>query len=172
MLRMPLASASLLAIAISLAGCGEDKAPATQAAAPAASSASAPAAATSQVDEAASKAVVSHYADLALAVFSDAASTGKTLQGAIDALLANPNDDTLKAAREAWLAARVPYMQTEVFRFGNAVVDDWEGQLNAWPLDEGLIDYVATDYQHASEVFASGICGGAGWVGLSTIKTI
>jgi len=149
MLRMPLASASLLAIAISLAGCGEDKAPATQAAAPAASSASAPAAATSKVDEAASKAVVSHYADLALAVFSDAASTGKTLQGAIDALLANPNDDTLKAAREAWLAARVPYMQTEVFRFGNAVVDDWEGQLNAWPLDEGLIDYVAKDYQHA-----------------------
>lgn len=36
MIRMPLASASLLAIAISLAGCGEDKAPATQAAAPAA----------------------------------------------------------------------------------------------------------------------------------------
>ncbi|WAC43133.1 peptidase [Pseudomonas sp. SL4(2022)] len=149
MLRMPLASASLLAIAISLAGCGEDKAPANQAAAPAASSNSAPAAASSKVDEAAAKAVVSHYADLALAVFSDAASTGKTLQAAVDALLANPNADTLKAAREAWLAARVPYMQTEVFRFGNAVVDDWEGQLNAWPLDEGLIDYVAKDYQHA-----------------------
>jgi len=43
----------------------------------------------------------------------------------------------------------VPYMQTEVFRFGNPVVDDWEGQLNAWPLDEGLIDYVEGDYQHA-----------------------
>ena len=149
MLRMPLASASLLAIAISLAGCGEDKAPTNQAAAPAASSASAPAVAASQVDETASKAVVNHYADLALAVFSDAASTGKALQSAIDALLANPNDDTLKAAREAWLAARTPYMQSEVFRFGNAVVDDWEGQMNAWPLDEGLIDYVATDYQHA-----------------------
>ncbi|MGB4073551.1 imelysin family protein [Pseudomonas sp.] len=148
MLRMPLASASLLAIAISLAGCGEDKAPATQAAAPAAAS-SAAVATTSQVDEAAGKAVVNHYADLALAVFSDAASTGKTLQGAIDALLAKPSDETLKAAREAWLAARVPYMQSEVFRFGNAVVDDWEGQLNAWPLDEGLIDYVAKDYQHA-----------------------
>ena len=149
MIRMPLASASLLAIAISLAGCGEDKAPASQAAAPAASTASAPVAAASPIDAAAGKAVVAHYADLALAVFSDAASTGKTLQGAIDALLANPGEDTLKAAREAWLAARAPYMQSEVFRFGNAVVDDWEGQLNAWPLDEGLIDYVATDYQHA-----------------------
>ncbi|MDP3815362.1 imelysin family protein [Pseudomonas sp.] len=146
MLRMPLASASLLALAISLAGCGEDKAPANQAAAPAAST---PAAATSQIDPAAGKAVVSHYADLALAVFSDAASTGKALQSAIDALLATPNDATLQAARAAWLAARAPYMQSEVFRFGNAVVDDWEGQLNAWPLDEGLIDYVAQDYQHA-----------------------
>ncbi|UVE18642.1 peptidase [Pseudomonas sp. LS44] len=135
MIRMPLASASLLAIAISLAGCGDDKAPATQA--------SAPAAASGKVDETAAKAVVAHYADIAYAVFNDAAITGKALQAAVDALLANPNADTLKAARDAWLAARVPYMQTEVFRFGNAVVDDWEGQLNAWPLDEGLIDYVA-----------------------------
>ncbi|WP_339511252.1 imelysin family protein [Pseudomonas sp. RL_15y_Pfl2_60] len=156
MIRMPLASASLLAIAISLAGCGEEKAPTTQAAAPAAESEQAtPAAAaektdnTNAYDEAAAKAVVSHYADIALAVFSDAASTGKALHKAIDTFLATPNDANLKAAREAWIAARTPYMQSEVFRFGNAVVDDWEGQLNAWPLDEGLIDYVAKDYQHA-----------------------
>ncbi len=149
MIRVPLASASLLAIAISLAGCGEDKAPATQAAAPAAATESAAPATAAKVDEAAAKAVVNHYADLALAVFSDAASTGKALQAAVDALLADPSEATLKAAREAWLAARVPYMQTEVFRFGNPVVDEWEGQLNAWPLDEGLIDYVAEDYQHA-----------------------
>ncbi|CDM39735.1 imelysin family protein [Ectopseudomonas oleovorans] len=149
MIRMPLASASLLAIAISLAGCGEDKAPAAQAAAPAAATESAAPVSAVNVDEAAAKAVVNHYADLAQAVFSDAASTGKALQAAVDALLADPSEATLKAAREAWLAARVPYMQTEVFRFGNPVVDEWEGQLNAWPLDEGLIDYVAEDYQHA-----------------------
>src|SRR5690606_16600376 len=154
MTRMPLATASLLALAISLAGCGGDKkeAAAPQAAAPAAApaAATAPAAAEAgKTDEAAAKAVVSHYADLALAVFSDAASTGKQLQSAIDALLANPSEETLSAAKQAWLAARVPYMQTEVFRFGNAVVDDWEGQLNAWPLDEGLIDYVEGDYDHA-----------------------
>ena len=149
MFRMPLASASLLAIAISLAGCGESNAPANQAAAPAANSASPAPAASSTVDATAAKAVVSHYAELALAVFSDAASTGKALERAVDALLANPTADTLNAARQAWLMARAPYMQSEVFRFGNAVVDDWEGQLNAWPLDEGLIDYVAKDYQHA-----------------------
>ena len=40
----------------------------------------------------------------------------------------------------------MPYQQSEVYRFGNAIVDDWEGKVNAWPLDEGLIDYVAASY--------------------------
>ena len=144
--RTSLAAASLLAVAISLAGCDDKKESASsQAVAPAAT---APAA-TVLADEAAAKAVVKHYADLALAVFGDALSSAKALQQAVDALLAKPDADTLQAAREAWIAARVPYMQSEVFRFGNPVVDEWEGQLNAWPLDEGLIDYVAADYQHA-----------------------
>ncbi len=153
MLRTPVwATASLLAVAISLAGCGEDKAPAEQATAPQATTQSEPAAASAPeaaVNDEAAQAVVKHYADMAHAIFSDAHSTGLKLQEAIDALLADPTEQTLQAAKDAWLAARVPYMQTEVFRFGNAVVDDWEGQLNAWPLDEGMIDYVEGDYQHA-----------------------
>ena len=147
MIRMPLATASLLAIAISLAGCGEGKDKAAAPQAPAAASTTAPAA--GQVDEAAAKAVVAHYADMVFAVYSDAESTAKTLQTAIDTFLANPNDETLKAARTAWIAARVPYLQSEVFRFGNTIIDDWEGQVNAWPLDEGLIDYVDKTYEHA-----------------------
>ena len=45
----------------------------------------------------------------------------------------------------------MPYQQTEVFRFGNAIVDDWEGKVNAWPLDEGLIDYVDAGYGGATD---------------------
>ena len=76
----------------------------------------------------------------------------KDLQAAVDAFLADPTDATLAAASDAWKAARVPYMQTEGFRFGNAIVDDWEGRVNSWPLDEGLIDYVDTDlYGDASD---------------------
>ena len=155
MIRTPLATASLLAIAIAMAGCdqGKDKpaaaapTPAPAAAAPA--PAAAPAAAPAQTSDAAAKAVVANYANMVFAAFSDAESTAKALSTAVDAFLAKPDDQTLKAARDAWLAARVPYMQTEVFRFGNTIIDDWEGQVNAWPLDEGLIDYVAKDYQHA-----------------------
>ncbi|AZC20364.1 imelysin family protein [Pseudomonas sp. CMR5c] len=150
MIRMPLATASLLAIAISLAGCGEgkdDKA-AAQAPTPATSTATA-AGDAAKIDEAAAKAVVAHYADMVFAVYSDSESTAKTLQSAIDAFLAKPDDQTLAAAKAAWAAARVPYLQSEVFRFGNTIIDDWEGQVNAWPLDEGLIDYVDKSYEHA-----------------------
>ena len=73
------------------------------------------------------------------------------LKAAVEALLADPSPDTLAAARTAWLESRVPYQQTEAYRFGNAIVDDWEGKVNAWPLDEGLIDYVDAAYGGATD---------------------
>jgi putative iron-regulated protein len=88
--------------------------------------------------------VVKHYTDIAHAVYEDALISAKNLQTSIHALTANPSAEALDKAKTDWKAARVPYQQSEVFRFGNANVDDWEGQLNAWPLDEGLIDYVDT----------------------------
>ncbi|MBR7889510.1 peptidase [Marinomonas sp. A79] len=89
--------------------------------------------------------VVVHYADMAEAIYSDSLTTAQTLRTSIDAFLAEPTEANLQAARTAWIAARVPYQQSEVYRFGNAIVDDWEGKVNAWPLDEGLIDYVSVD---------------------------
>lgn len=91
------------------------------------------------------------YADVALAGYEDALSTAKALDAATDALIAAPSEDTLVAARAAWIAARPSYQQTEAFRFGNAVVDEWEGKVNAWPLDEGLIDYVDASYGTESD---------------------
>lgn len=95
--------------------------------------------------------VVKTYADIAEASYGDSLSTAQSLQKTIAAYVAAPSEDTLKAARTAWLAARVPYQQTEAFRFGNAMVDDWEGDVNAWPLDEGLIDYVDESYGLSEE---------------------
>jgi putative iron-regulated protein len=93
--------------------------------------------------------VVSTYADIAAATFADSHTAAVALQKKIDELLAKPNEQTLTAARAAWISSREPYMQTEVFRFGNKLVDDWEGKVNAWPLDEGLIDYVSRAYTEA-----------------------
>ncbi|SMH39142.1 imelysin family protein [Mesorhizobium australicum] len=96
-------------------------------------------------------AIVKTYSDIALAGYEDSLTTAKALDAAVDALVAKPSAETLDAARKAWLAARVPYQQTEAFRFGNAIVDEWEGRVNAWPLDEGLIDYVDAGYGTESD---------------------
>lgn len=95
--------------------------------------------------------VIDTYADIAQAKYGDSVMTAKKLQAAVDALIANPSAEALQAAKTAWLESRVPYQQSEVYRFGNAIVDDWEGKVNAWPLDEGLIDYVDASYGQSDE---------------------
>lgn len=102
-------------------------------------------------DAAEAEAVIATHIKIAQAVYEDSLEEAKKLQKSIDALIASPSQETLDAARTAWKAARVPYMQSEGFRFGNKVVDDWEGRVNSWPLDEGLIDYVDPIYGDSSE---------------------
>lgn len=96
-------------------------------------------------------AVLTAYADIAEATYSDALDGAVALSEAVEAFIADPSDTSLEAARDAWKAARIPYQQSEVFRFGNPVVDAWEGRVNAWPLDEGLIDYVDPDTAGSQE---------------------
>lgn len=95
--------------------------------------------------------VLSNYGDIAQASYADSLATAKTLKAAIDKFLDEPTEANLEDARSAWIEARNPYQQTEAYRFGNAIVDDWEGKVNAWPLDEGLIDYVDASYGEDSE---------------------
>ena len=95
--------------------------------------------------------VLETYADIAHATYEDSLVLARALDAAVDALVAEPTDANLALAREAWINARVPYQQSEAYRFGNPMVDDWEGLVNAWPLDEGLIDYVGGYYGDSSD---------------------
>lgn len=96
--------------------------------------------------------IVANYAAIAQANYSDALSDAKALDKAIKAFTAAPSDTTLSDAKSAWLKARESYGTTEAFRLSNGPIDaeeSWvadaygalEGQLNAWPLDENMIDY-------------------------------
>ena len=82
---------------------------------------------------------------LAHANYSDTLAAVKDMQAAIAALVKAPSAAGLAEARNAWLAAREFYGQTEAFRFYGGPIDDDngpEGQINAWPLDEAYVDYV------------------------------
>ncbi len=90
--------------------------------------------------------VVENYASLVLANYTDAISTAKILQTQVNAFLAAPTAKGLEDCKTAWLNSRVPYLQTEAFRFYDgpidAAADNYEGLINAWPLDEAYIDYL------------------------------
>lgn len=140
-----LACAVSAAVAMSLAGCSKSD-----------DNNSSPVACDGPVTEGATLAqVLETNADIAFKAYSDSVDTAKTLKTALATLETTPTVANLTAAKNAWLVAREPYGQTEVYRFRASPIDDDpstvggeedgpEGDINAWPLGEALIDYVKT----------------------------
>ncbi|GLR69926.1 imelysin family protein [Agaribacter marinus] len=100
--------------------------------------------------------VIKTNANIAYAAYADSLISASQLKASLEKLASNPTTSTFDNAKQAWLAAREPYGQTEVYRFRagpiDALNDDGtlgedgdgpEGRINAWPLGEALIDYVA-----------------------------
>lgn len=91
--------------------------------------------------------VTAHYGELVHTSYKLSYDKAVELDEAIDNFVQNPTADGLEAAKTAWLNARNPYGETEVFRFYEGPIDNAEngpeGQINAWPLDESYIDAVS-----------------------------
>ncbi len=90
-------------------------------------------------------ALIRDHQALILAVYEDSLSKVRNLDLRINAMIDQPSQSNLDQAREAWLEARLFYLQSEVFRFYDGPIDQIEGLINAWPLDEMQIDYVQGD---------------------------
>jgi putative iron-regulated protein len=127
--RLSHVSGALLLLVFTLAGCARDP-------------------------DAERREVLENYANIVLATYEDAIDAARELDTAVDALLANPSEKTLAAARDKWRAARIPYGYSEAFRFYNGPIDNEEdgpeGHLNGWPLDENHIDAVLLDSYNAA----------------------
>lgn len=93
-------------------------------------------------------AAAENYSNIVLASYQDSYDETVKLKELIDAFVANPTEAGFAACKEQWLKARVPYGQTEAYRFYGGPIDDEngpEGLINAWPMDENYIDYVEGD---------------------------
>jgi putative iron-regulated protein len=88
------------------------------------------------------KAEIAAYAAGVHASYVSSVENAKAMSVAIDALLASPTVETLAAARKAWTAARPSYLVTEAYRFYDGPIEDIEGEINSWPVNEAFIDYV------------------------------
>ncbi len=145
-MRRPLFLLIALLMMALVAACGGTAAPPATSGLPAATAQSAPEATPADTPEIAAlkSEVVANYAGIVYAGYQDTYDTALALQAALQAFVAAPGPQTHQAAKDAWLAAREPYGQTEVFRFYGGPIDDEDGPeplLNAWPLDEAYVDY-------------------------------
>ena len=93
-----------------------------------------------------------NYSNIAFDNYLDALKDAKKLQESINKFVVKPSQANLDEAKKSWLIARESYGSTEIFRLANGPIDaedGWvnktygalEGQINAWPLDENMIDY-------------------------------
>jgi uncharacterized iron-regulated protein len=64
------------------------------------------------------------------------AKRAKELSSTVNTFVKNPDDQTLKAAQDAWVAARSPWEQSECFTFGPAESLGYDGALDTWPVNE------------------------------------
>ncbi|MDI1444100.1 imelysin family protein [Polyangium sp. 6x1] len=92
--------------------------------------------------------VIEAYANLVNGSYVEAIDEAASLNATLAQFVAEPSQQRFDAAREQWLLARDPYGLTEAFRFYGGPIDDDdgpEGRINAWPMDEAHVDYVAGD---------------------------
>jgi putative iron-regulated protein len=109
---------------------------------------SAPAKTENVIERKTAEEVTQHYIVQAHARYLDSLAAAKLLFEATKKLVASPDETTHAAAKAAWIEAHKIYSRTEVLRFGNPNVDAWETRVNAWPIDEGFLDYVSQDYAY------------------------
>ena len=92
------------------------------------------------------KEFVENYVNIVLSSYEDTLNKLYDLQLSIDTFVANPTDASFKEAKNKWIISRELYGQTESFRYYDGPIDGSEGEpegyINAWPMDEALIDYV------------------------------
>lgn len=89
--------------------------------------------------------ILENYADIVFASYEDSYDAAVVLENAINEFVAAPDETGFENCKTKWLEAREPYGQTEAYRFSDGPIDSNdgpEGLLNAWPLDEGYLDYV------------------------------
>jgi len=89
----------------------------------------------------ADEAVITEFVDtVVIPNYKQFSDNTAALNQAIGAFVAEPTEQTLNAARQAWTEARVSWEKTETFAFGPAGSLGFDGAMDSWPVNQTDIE--------------------------------
>jgi putative iron-regulated protein len=81
--------------------------------------------------------VIANFADnVVVPKYEQFAADTAELSTTLDSFASNPSEETLTAAKEAWIATRAAWEATESFAFGPAGSLGYDGAMDTWPINE------------------------------------
>ncbi len=98
--------------------------------------------------------IIKDFADVVIIpTYQQLVAKAAKLSQTTNAFTSNPNETTLKAARDAWIAARAPWEQSEAFAFGPADSLGYDGDLDDWPVNETDVKAVINSNEKITQEF-------------------
>ena len=97
--------------------------------------------------------------NVVIPTYRDLDAAAGALADAVAALRENPGDATLSAAREAWVAARVPWEASEGFLFGPVDFNGYDPALDSWPVNRTDLEGVMASGNDLGTEYVNGLDG-------------
>lgn len=102
--------------------------------------------------------VVVDYADkVVVPTYTLLAQRAMALETAVSTLATTTSAANLTAAKDAWVATRVPWEQSEAHLFGPVSVNGYDPAMDSWPVNRTDLDAVLASSNPLTQAYVSGL---------------
>ena len=104
--------------------------------------------------------ILNNFTDnVVIATYADLDERAGELLATIEALSSDPTAGNLRAARDAWVATRIPWEASEGFLFGPVDFNGYDPSLDSWPVNRTDLDGVLASDNDLTTAYVGGLDG-------------
>lgn len=102
--------------------------------------------------------VIASYADsVVIPTYMLLSTRAQALEAAISTLAATTSEANLTAAKDAWVATRVPWEQSEAHLFGPVSVNGYDPAMDSWPVNRTDLDAVLASGNTLTQAYVAAL---------------
>ena len=104
--------------------------------------------------------ILDNFTDnVVIATYADLDERSGELLAAVEALSSDPTPENLSAARNAWVATRIPWEASEGFLFGPVDFNGYDPALDSWPVNRTDLDGVLASDNDLTAAYVGSLDG-------------